>query len=783
MLFRFPAVLALGVVGCVSAIDVPRPARQPLGNGTKILTFDETVPTANLRANTTAIDWFAGGDDGVGVTLSDDGDLVLQNFVTGNSTILVPSAAVPSDYWEYWIQPSLERVLFSVNYTKQYRYSYLADYLVYDVANNESTPLNEDALGDVQYAAWAPVGNSIAFVRGNNLYLSNDSEVTQITFDGGPDLFHGVPDWVYEEEVFGVAYAFFWSPDATHLAYLSFNETGVGTFTVPYYMADETIAPPYPVELELRYPKVGTTNPTVAFTLLNVETLESSTIPIDVFETNDTIIGEVAWVTDEHSNILLRVFNRVQDLDRYVLVDVETGETTVTRERDGSDGWLDNNLAIHYIGSINGSNETWYVDLSDVSGWNHLYLFPTAGGDNITLTSGEWEVTSILSIDTGRELVYFLSTQYHSTSRHLYSVSYSTGEITSLVNDEEPAYYSASFSPAGGYYLLSYQGPNVPYQEMYATNDTEPLSTVTSNSVLLEALQEYNLPNITYFELEHPDGYSLNVMQRLPPNFNSSRQYPVLFTPYGGPGAQEVHQRFQTLTFRAYVASDPELQYITYTVDGRGTGYKGREFRSTVASHLGRYEPIDQIWAAQQIVESTPYVNPDKVGIWGWSFGGYLSAKVIELQGPDGPFSFGLITAPVTDWRFYDSIYTERYMKTPATNEAGYNETAVRNATGFGQIPGGFAITHGLGDDNVHYQNTAALVDLLVGEGVSPEKFELFTFTDSDHSINYNGALPWLYRFLSLQLYNEVQRVSGEAVVHQWSKKSLDSLIAMVWKA
>lgn len=771
MLLRFQLLVTL--LGLGSAIDVPRRPQQPLGNGSQLLVLNETIPSARLRSNTTSIDWFAGGEDGVGVTLSDDGDLVLLNFITGNSSVLVPESAIPSDYWEYFIQPSLEHVLFSTNYTKQYRYSYFADYIIYDVASNQSSPLFEEQQGDIQYAGWAPTGNMLAFVQGNNLFISNDSEVTQITFDGGPDMFHGVPDWVYEEEIFGVAYAFYWSPDAQYLAYLSFNETGVGTFTVPYYMESEGIASPYLTELELRYPKVGTTNPTVQFTLLDVQTQENNTIPIEVFEANDTIIGEVAWVTDEHSNVLLHVFNRVQDLEKYVLVDVTSGNTTTLRERDGSDGWLDNNLAINYVGSVNGSNETWYVDLSDELGWNHLYLFPVSGGENVTLTSGEWEVTNILSIDTERELVYYRSTAFHSTSRHVYSVSYTTGEITPLVDDTQPAYYSASFSPAGGFYLLSYQGPDVPYQDLYSTNSSEPLSTVTNNSVLYEAIQEYNLPNITYFELEHPDGYTLNVMQRLPPNFNSSRQYPVLFTPYGGPGAQEVSQVFQTLDWNAYISSDPELNYITYTVDGRGTGYKGRDFRSTVASHLGRYEALDQIWAAEQVISSTDYINPDIVGIWGWSYGGYLTAKVVETQGSAGPFKFGLITAPVSDWRLYDSMYTERYMKTPEINEAGYNETAVRNATGFKDIPGGVAIMHGTGDDNVHYQQTAALIDLLVSEGISPEHLDMFAFTDATHSINTRGGSLYIYRYLSKLLYEEVQRVSEEELVHQWSKRRL----------
>lgn len=263
-------------------------------------------------------------------------------------------------------------------------------------------------------------------------------------------------------------------------------------------------------------------------------------------------------------------------------------------------------------------------------------------------------------------------------------------------------------------------------------------------------------------------------MQRLPVNFDPTKKYPVLFTPYGGPGAQEVSKRFQTLAWRAYVASDPELEYITYTVDNRGTGYKGRAFRSTVSKHLGRLEPQDQIWAAEQLIEQNEFIDEDRVGMWGWSFGGYLTAKVLEAD--SGVFSFGLITAPVTDWRFYDSMYTERYMKTYEQNPAGYNETAVRNPEGFSNTKGGFAIMHGTGDDNVHYQNSAALVDLLVGAGVSPSQMDVVPFTDSDHSIVYNGASAWIYRFLTSRLYQEKERqVDAQQVIsqHQWGKREV----------
>lgn len=267
-------------------------------------------------------------------------------------------------------------------------------------------------------------------------------------------------------------------------------------------------------------------------------------------------------------------------------------------------------------------------------------------------------------------------------------------------------------------------------------------------------------------------------MQRLPVNFDATKSYPVLFTPYGGPGAQEVSKRFQTLTWRAYIASDPELEYITYTIDNRGTGYKGREFRSTVTKQLGLLEAQDQIWAAKELASMFSFIDPAKIGIWGWSYGGFLTSKVLEQD--SDVFSFGLITAPVTDWRFYDSMYTERYMKLPtnSSNAAGYAKTRVHSAEGFKNARGGFAIMHGTGDDNVHYQNSAALVDFLVGEGVGPEKMSMMAFTDSDHGIVYNGASSWLYKFLTGKLFGERERVDGEvALRHQWGKRRGEEVV------
>ncbi|BCS26778.1 prolyl dipeptidyl peptidase DppIV [Aspergillus puulaauensis] len=751
------------------SIAVPWRPREPRATGSKRLTFNETVVASELSPSSISVQWIETDNDGEYVFQEQDGSIKIESIVTNRSQTIVPADQVPDDAYDYWISPDLSSVLWATNYTKQYRHSFFADYYIQDVETFESLPLVKGQVGDIQYAQWSPDGKSIAFVRGNNLFTWVDGEVAAITEDGGPDLFHGVPDWIYEEEILGDRFAIWFSPDAELLAFLTFNETGVPTYTVPYYMDSQEVAPPYPRELEIRYPKVSETNPTVKLSILKLGDNEVTPISIDAFDPSELVIGEVAWVTDAHSAVAVKAFNRVQDEQKIVIVDTESGKAAVAHERDGTDGWLDNWLSIAYVGALSGRNasSTYFVDLSDHTGWTHLYLFSTSGGDPIALTEGEWEVTQVVSVDQQRQLVYYLSTQHHSTERHLYSVSYKTFKIKPLVDDTAEAYWSASFSAKAGYYILTYAGPDVPYQELYSVNQTAPLRTLTSNAAFIEQLKGYALPEISYFELSIPSGEKLNVMQRLPPNFSRDKKYPILFTPYGGPGAQEVSKAWNQLDFNAYIASDPELEFVTWTVDNRGTGYKGREFRSLVAKQLGSLEAEDQVYAAKQAAQRE-WIDSNHIAIWGWSYGGYLTGKVLETD--SGAFSLGLLTAPVSDWRLYDSMYTERYMKTLSTNEDGYNTTAIRRTEGFKNVEGGFLIQHGTGDDNVHFQNAAALVDTLIGDGVTPEQLQVQWFTDSDHSIRYNGGNVFLYRQLAQRLYEEKKRSDTEDT-HQWSKR------------
>ncbi|PHH87332.1 hypothetical protein CDD83_9007 [Cordyceps sp. RAO-2017] len=764
-----PSALVLSLWSPVSAIEPPRLPRQPTGNGDRLMTYREAVTDDAFRPFKLKPNWVAAKRDGLYTVRSDDGGLALESVDANGEVAIAPAAQVPQGIRNCWVNRDWGVVLMVGNKTRRHRHSYTADYFVFDRRSGRTSPLVDEQAGDVQYAELAPRGDAIAFVRNNNLFLRHGGgKVLQVTTSGGPDMAHGVPDWVYEEEVLSGPSALWFSPDGESVAFLSFNDTGVDTFDVPRYMAGRDEAPPYPNWLEQRYPKVGSPNPTAGLSILDVRTGKVDSVPLEAFAPDDTIVGEVAWLTEGHSALLYRAFNRVQDRDKHVVVNPQIREARVVRERDAGDCWLDNTRSIRYAGAATGSNKTYYADLSDESGWTHIYLYPVDGrGEPVQLTSGEWEVRSILHVDRSRRLVHYTASKRHSTESHVYSVSYETGKSEPLVDDEVPAVWSADFSPGGGFYILSYEGPDVPYQEIFALNDgQEPLAIGEDNSKVLRRISEVRLPNITYFELRHPDGHTVNVMQQLPPDFDESRKYPVLLKLYGGPVSQSVVKTFHPPRWSAYVSSDPELQYVVYAVDGRGTTNRGRAFRCAVSRRLGRLETEDQTWAMRELLSTRRFLDADHVGIYGESYGGFLAAKAIEAD--SGVFTFGISVSPVTDWRLYDSIFTERHMKALGTNADGYREAAIRNSVGFKKLAGVFSLAHGTGDVNVHYQNTAALLDRLVREGVPPHKVRMMAFTDSDHTLDFHGADHHLHKFLTDRLWDEIERKSSSSH-HQWS--------------
>ncbi|KEY70001.1 hypothetical protein S7711_04017 [Stachybotrys chartarum IBT 7711] len=659
--------------------------------------------------------------------------------------------------------PDLKKVVLGVKKEKNWRHSFTATYFILDVETQEVQPLvpgEDDAR--VALTSWSPQSDAIAFVKDHNLYirkLKGVDNFLQITKDGGPEYFYGIPDWVYEEEVFGDRSATWWSDDGKYIAFLRTNETGVPEFPVPFYISrptghefpagEET----YPDVQQIKYPRAGAHNPVVDLQFYDVAKEDVFSVTTeDQFADDDRIVNNVVWAG---AKVIVKETNRVSDVLKVVLVDVadRTGKTINTIDVGKLDGgWFEISHRMTYIpaDADKGRNDDGYVDVVIHDNFEHLaYFTPLDNADPIMLTSGSWEVDDApAAVDLVNNLVYFTGTKESSIQRHVYSVKLDGSDLKPLTNTSSEAYYSASFSSGGGFVLLSYRGPKVPSQKVMSTPSTKAVyeHIIEENQELALRARQHELPVLKYGQLDLGDGVSVNYMERRPPHFDPKKKYPILFQQYSGPGSQSVTKRF-AVDFQAYVAS--ALGYLVVTVDPRGTGFLGRKHRVVVRSQLGVIEAQDHIAAARHFA-SLDYVDADRLAIWGWSYGGFQTLKTLE-QDAGQTFSYGMAVAPVTDWRFYDSIYTERYMRLPQDNGEGYDASKIQNATALGQNKR-FLVMHGVSDDNVHFQNSLALLDELDLAGV--ENYDVHVFPDSDHSIYFHNGNRIVYDKLNNWLIN-----------------------------
>jgi len=646
----------------------------------------------------------------------------------------------------------LKRVLLATGVEHNWRHSTVATYWIFDVEAQTAEPLipgEPDAR--IQLAQWSPAGDAVAFTRDNNLYLRKvgSKSVIQITKDGGSEMFNGVPDWVYEEEVFSGPSATWWSDDGSFIAFLRTNETGVPEYPVQYFLSRPSGTDPkpgeesYPEVRNIKYPKAGAHNPVVELKFYDVTRGDIFSVDISGgFADDDRLITEVVWAGEQ---VLVKETNRVSDVMRVVLVDVaarsgKAVRTTDVKAIDG--GWFEITHQTKYIPAdpVKGRNHDGYIDLIIHGDGNHLaYFSPLDNPEPVMLTSGDWEVVDAeYAVDLYQNVVYFMATKESSIQRHVYQVKL-TGEGLAAVSDtSSEGYYAVSFSAGAGYALLTYQGPDIPWQKVISTpsNPHKYEHTVEENQDLADNAKKHELP-IKIYGTINVDGVELNYVERRPAHFDKNKKYPVLFQQYSGPGSQTVTKKF-TVDFQSYVAAG--LGYICVTVDGRGTGYIGRKNRVIIRGNLGHWEAHDQI-AAAKIWAQKPYIDENRLAIWGWSFGGFNTLKTLE-QDAGQTFRYGMAVAPVTDWRFYDSIYTERYMLTPQTNGHGYDTSAISNVSALAQNVR-FLLMHGVADDNVHFQNSLTLLDKLDLVGV--ENYDVHVFPDSDHSIYFHNGNRIVY--------------------------------------
>ena len=710
------------------------------------------------------ISWIAGanGEDGLLLERGSSGKdyLVVEDVrnrketsMTSSSKTLIKNSmfeingkAVSPDL--VWPSPDLKSVLVVSNQQKNWRHSYTGRFWIFDVATQTAQALDPARPDErIQLASWAPTSDSIVFTRDNNMFLRmlSSTAVRQITHDGGEQLFYGVPDWVYEEEVYQTNTVTSWASDGKYIAFLRTNESAVPEYPVQYFVSRPSGEQPapgeeaYPEVRQIKYPKAGAPNPVVDLQFYDVGRAEVFTVDIPGgYADDDRLITEV--LPAGAGKVLIRETNRESDSMRLVLVDFATQTGKVVRTQDVSEldgGWVEPTQTTRFVPAdpANGRPVDGYVDTVIYNGFDHLaYFSPLDSSTPVMLTSGDWEVINAPSaIDLKKNLVYFTAARPTPGERNVYSVKLNGTDMKALVPTETPAYYSASFSKGAGYALVTYSGPDVPSQNIMSTpsNSDTYTEVVEDNKQLAKKTTEWELPHKVYSTFTI-DGFDLPVMEFRPPHFDPSKRYPVLFHLYGGPNSQTVDRKFG-IPFESYVASG--LGYLVVTVDGRGTGMLGRKARCIIRGDLGHYEARDQIEAAKVWAKKS-YVDENRMAIWGWSYGGFMTLKVLE-QDAGETFKYGMAVAPVTDWRFYDSVYTERYMHTPQNNPDGYQHSAITNATALGQSVR-FMIFHGVADDNVHMQSTLTLLDKLDLAGV--ENYDVHMFPDSDHGIYFHNA-------------------------------------------
>lgn len=637
----------------------------------------------------------------------------------------------------YTFSADESKVLLATDLTPIYRRSTLGSYFVYDF--NDKSLIKIADVG-IQEPSLSPDGSKVAYGYENNIYLFDlkTKQTKQLTFDGEKNrIINGITDWVYEEE-FGFVRAFEWSPEGTHIAFLRFDETEVPEYSMPIYGEDL-----YPTLQTFKYPKAGENNAVVSLHLMELEGVKTATIPVDAY-----YIPRIKWKNNP-DELAFQTFNRHQNELVLYEFNKRSGALSVLHtERDAAYVDVNDNLTFLVDDS--------FIWSSEKDGYNHLYLHDKSGKEKRQLTSGDWEVTSYYGYDEKRKKIFFQSTAMGSINRDVYSVGINGKNLRRLTAQD--GVNRASFSADFTYFINAHSNAVTP--PSYTLNTTVPkkrvrdanagqslmLKTIVDNTALLNTLEDYNISPKEFSTLA-VNGNDLNMWMIKPADFDPSKKYPLLMFQYSGPGSQSVSNTWMSANDYWYQLLQSK-GYIIACVDGRGTGFKGRDFKKSTYLQLVRYESDDQIAAAEQL-SALPYIDENRTGIWGWSFGGDMAMHSI-LKGNE-VFETAISVAPVTSWRFYDTIYTERFMRTPQENPEGYDLNSPLNYAD--QLKGKLLLVHGSADDNVHFQNTMRMVEALVQAN---KQFDWAVYPDKNHGIYGGKTREQLYTKMTQFILNNL---------------------------
>lgn len=614
---------------------------------------------------------------------------------------------------EYEFNPDESKILIATNTEQIYRHSSISDYYIWDIKTEKLTKLSDG--GKQRLASFSPKGDKVAFVRDNNIFIKDivSGKEVQITTDGlVNNIIYGTTDWVYEEE-FSFTKAWFWSPDGDKLAYYRFDESKVKEYDLVMY---DSL---YPTLYKYKYPKAGENNSVIGIVVYDLNT--GKTTSMDIGKETDIYIPRIKWTKDDNVLAIERM-NRLQNKLEILLADATKG-TTKNIYTEENKFYIEITDDLTFL-----ENKSQFIITSDKDGYNHIYLFNMDGTIAKQLTQGKWDVTEFKGLDEKNKLVYFISAEVSPIDRDLYSVKLDGTNKTKISQKEGTN--AVDFSKTYKYFISTWDDANTPsYISINKANGKE-VKMLVDNSDLVALTKEYGFTPEEFFTFKNSDGTELNGWMIKPPDFDAKKKYPVFMYVYGGPGVQTVQNSWGYFDF-AWHQMLAQKGYIIVSVDNRGTGARGADFKKCTYGQLGKLETADQIDAAKYLA-TLPYVDASRIGIWGWSYGGYMTALCMT-KGADY-FKTGIAVAPVTNWRYYDNIYTERYMGLPKDNASGYDDNSPVNFAK--KLKGNFLLIHGTADDNVHFQNSMMLSDALIKAN---KQFDEFFYPNKNHGI-YGGV-------------------------------------------
>ncbi len=593
---------------------------------------------------------------------------------------------------------------------------------MYDLQSGELKKISDEKIKE---PTLSPNGEKVAYVFKNDIFVKDLStgEVTQVTNDGEMNkIINGVADWVYEEE-FSFVRAFQWNKTGEKIAFLKFDETEVPEFSMDVYGQEL-----YPSQSTFKYPKAGEKNSDVSLHIYDLQQEEISDVNLGDYE--DFYIPRIKW-TNDPDVLSAQVLNRHQNVLDLIFVNAEKNEAEVVlTETDEAYVDVTDNLTFLEDNS--------FIWTSEKDGWNHIYLYDKTGKLKNQVTRGNWEVTNYYGLDPKTNTIFYQSTENGSINRDVFSVK-TNGKNKKQLTDKV-GQNSADFSADYTYFINSYNSATTPYEfTLHLAKNGKLVREVLKNEKLLKQMAEYKIVPKEFSTLA-VNGSDLNMWMIKPPNFDPSMEYPLFVAQYSGPGSQEVGNRFNSTNDYWYQMLAGK-GYVVVGIDPRGTGFKGAAFKKVTQKELGKYE-VEDIIEAARILGAREYIDEDNMGIWGWSYGGFMSSNAL-LKGND-VYAMAIAVAPVTSWRFYDSIYTERYMTTPQENPSGYDENSPINHVE--KLKGDYLLIHGTGDDNVHVQNTMRMIEALVQAN---KQFDWAIYPDKNHGIYGGNTRLHLYTLMT----------------------------------